>query len=134
MEIRKYAMEDREGCLGIFDSCFPTETRAAFIAIIDGSAESFCVAEHDGEIVGCGGYSIHGEAARLHWGMVGRKWQRQGVGRFLLFYRMREITKNASVQVVGLRAPLEAVPFFLKQGFREAGPEGEMIKRLVVCT
>ena len=68
--------------------------------------------------------------------MVRRPWQRQGLGRFLLFYRLREITRDAEVEIVGLEAPRQAVPFFTAQGFREvagASEYAEMAKRLVVC-
>ncbi len=133
MDIRAYVPADREGCLAVFDSNALGD-RESFTAFLD--VEPMYVAEHDGIIVGCGGFVIQGEAAELRWGMVGRQWQRQGVGRFLLFYRLREITKNAAVQTVFLDTPQAAAPFFLSQGFREAANLGErirMVKRLVVC-
>lgn len=136
MDIRVYTAADRDACLEIFDSNTPGLTeRDQFVQFLDDPG-SFFVAEHNGQIVGCGGYAIQGGAARLHWGLVHRAFQRQGLGRFLLFYRLREITRNAAVQMVGLTAPRPAVPFFLSQGFRESvGDEqsAEMVKRLVVC-
>lgn len=140
MDIRPYIVTDRNACLAIFDSnspdFIPNESRPGFTAFLDAPSDFF-IAEHNGEIVGCGGFKISGETARLHWGMVHRKWQRQGLGRFLLFYRLREITRNPAVQGVGLEAPRQAAPFFAGQGFREIAGDSarvEMSKRLIVCS
>jgi N-acetylglutamate synthase-like GNAT family acetyltransferase len=140
MDIRPYTTADRDACLEIFDSnspdLIPTESRPQFIEFLD-APSNFFIAEHNNEIVGCGGFEICGEAARLHWGMVHRRWQRQGLGRFLLFYRLREITRNTAVQWVELEAPRPAVPFFASQGFREIAGDSarvEMSKRLIVCS
>ena len=136
MDIRPYSPADRDACLEIFNSNLPLAGRPLFEAFLDGALPPFFVAEHDSKIVACGGFEINGETARLQWGMVHSKWQRQGLGRFLLFYRLREITRNASVQMVNLECPRQAVPFFASQGFREVsgdGNEAVMVKRLAVC-
>ena len=136
MDIRSYAPADRDACLEIFDSNPPPENRPSFAEFLDGDPTPFFVAEHEGGIVGCGGFAISGNSARLRWGMVHHNWQRQGVGRFLLFYRLREITRDTAVQTVSLEAPRQAAPFFAGQGFRETSGDSEhaeMVKRLVVC-
>ena len=136
MDIRPYSPADRDACLEIFGSNLSLAGRPLFEAFLDGVPVSFFVAEHDSKILACGGFEINGETARLQWGMVHSKWQRQGLGRFLLFYRMRQITRNASVQIVNLECPRQAAPFFASQGFREVTGNGEalvMVKRLAVC-
>lgn len=140
MDIRPYSPADHDACLEVFDSNSPellsASLRPAFAVFLDSGEKPFFVAEHDGEIVGCGGFTIDGTMARLLWGIVRRQWQRQGLGRFLLFYRLREITRNAAVQMVSLRAPRQAAAFFTSQGFREVSGDGEwveMVKRLAVC-
>jgi N-acetylglutamate synthase-like GNAT family acetyltransferase len=140
MDIRPYTPADRDACLEIFDSnspdLIPHESRPQFIAILD-TSPNFFIAEHNNDIVGCGGFEISGEAARLHWGMVHRRWQRQGLGRFLLFYRLREITRHSDVQMVELEAPRQSAAFFASQGFREIAGDSarvEMSKRLIVCS
>jgi N-acetylglutamate synthase-like GNAT family acetyltransferase len=136
MEIRPYGAQDRDGCLAIFDSIWPSGDRTQLAAFLDSSPSQFFIAEHDSAIVGCGGFAVEGEQGRLLWGMVHRRWQRQGLGRFLLFYRMREITRNGTVATVNARVPAAAAPFYAAQGFREvhtAGAEVEMTKRLAVC-
>jgi len=136
MEIIPFEPSHRDACLAIFDSNFPAPARPTFAEFLN-EPGAFFVAEHNGAIVGCGGFSIHGAQATLHWGMVHRDWQRQGLGRFLLFYRTREISKAAPVELVTLTCPPAAAGFFASQGFREtaAGPDSvQMVKRLAVCT
>ncbi len=127
MDIRVYAAADREGCLAVCDSI--GWDRAA----VDGAlgAMPFFVAEHDSAIIGCGGFTINGAVARLEHGMVHRDWQRQGLGRFLLFYRMREISKAGNVAIVIAAAPEDAAGFYEKQGFRRE--HGVLVKKLTVC-
>lgn len=134
MDIRAYSAADREGCLAVFAST-GLEGREAFEEFLDSG--TMFVAEHDGAVVGCGGFVLKGATAELRWGMVDKKWQRQGLGRFLLFYRLREIGKLSNVELVELEAPREVVAFFAGQGFREvSGDERRvrMVKRLAVCT
>jgi len=136
MDIRLYTLADRDSCLEIFDSIPSLSGRPLFVEFLDGHLAPFFVAEHNETIVGCGGYSIQGSGARLHWGIVHSKWQRQGLGRFLLFYRLKEITKNASVEMVALETPRPSALFFVSQGFREVSGNDdavEMVKRLTVC-
>ncbi len=136
MEIRPYAASDREACLGVWDSVEAGAGREEFEAFLDGAGERFFVAEHDGAVIGCGGFALQGGAARLEWGMVRREWQRQGLGRFLLFYRMREIGKAGEAEMVTAECPAAVAEFYAKQGFRESGAAGgrvTMVKRLAVC-
>jgi hypothetical protein len=66
--------------------------------------------------------------------MIRRDFQKLGLGRFLLMYRLRKLE---GVPTVRLTAPPNAVPFFEKQGFRIGGesPKGiEMVKKMNVCT
>jgi N-acetylglutamate synthase-like GNAT family acetyltransferase len=128
MEIRPYAATDREACLAVCDSI--GHDRSLLEKAI--GEMQFFVAEHDGAIIGCGGFAIDGTAARLLHGMVHRDWQRQGLGRFLLFYRLREISKSGAVTFVTATPPDDAIGFFEKQGFRREN--GVLTKKLTVCT
>ncbi len=127
MDIRAYVATDREGCLAVCDSI--GGDHGAFAKAL--GEIRFFVAEHDGAIIGCGGFAIDGATARLLHGMVHRDWQRQGLGRFLLFYRLREISKAAEVAFVTAAPPEDAAGFYEKQGFRREN--GVMIKKLTVC-
>ena len=130
MEIRAYTPADREGCLTALETVAP-EQRLAFEAYLD-SAPTLFVAEHDGRIAGFGGIEVADASARLVWGTVRRDVQRMGLGRFLLMYRLKEISKRGNYEYVAAAAPDSARAFFLAQGFHENG--GVMTKRLTVCS
>ncbi len=102
--------------------------------------------EHEGAIVGCGGYLVRAEhhLARLVWGMIRADLHGHGLGRFLLLFRLREIGKLEHIQLVGLETSTNVALFFEKQGFRVVAvvQDGsaprmdrvEMVKKLTVCT
>ncbi len=90
----------------------------------------FVVMEHEGSVVGCGGYTSDGE---LLLGTIRPDLRRQGLGRFLLLARLREVAKLPGVSHARLRAPAEFAGFYLKLGFKPTGSEGEMQLRLDVC-
>jgi N-acetylglutamate synthase-like GNAT family acetyltransferase len=142
MDVRSYLSSDRDGCLGVFDSnspdFFQPGERREFEEFLDGSNGSYLVMEHEGTIAGCGGYFITEQraVARLVWGMVRRELQRQGLGRLLLLFRLREITKAGDVERVVLDAPQRSAAFFQGQGFKlvAGGPDRvEMVMKLAVC-
>ena len=150
MDIRPYTVADRAACLAVFDSNTPEffrpEERPQLEAFLDEPRAAYFVIEHEGSIVGCGGHyrmETGPAQARLVWGMVRRDRQRQGLGRFLLLYRIREITRMGGVQMVGLETSQHAAPFFQRQGFKVASVEKDgygsgtdrlaMAMRLVVC-
>lgn len=157
MDVRPYQPADCEACLAVFDSNLPDyfapHERAGFAKFLDslsnsgnGERSTYFVMDHDGTIAGCGGYAIgdHPNSARLTWGMVRRELQRQGLGRFLLLYRLREMTRrHSTIEMVALETTPRSAPFFESQGFRivSTTPGGyapgldrvEMAKRMIVC-
>ena len=143
MDVRPYLPADRDACLAVFDSnapdFFQSHERRDFELFLNGQDCSYFVLDHDSAIIGCGGYFITEEKslARLVWGMVRRDWRRQGLGRFLLLFRLREITKAGGVQMVRLDAPQHSAPFFESQGFKvthiAGGDRVEMVMKLTVC-
>ena len=150
MEIRPYTAADREACLAVFDSNVPDffrlEERPQLEAFLADPRAAYFVMEHDGAIAGCGGhYRLDNDPsqARLIWGMVRRELHRHGLGRFLLLYRIREITKMGGVQTVRLDTSQHAAPFFQRQGFKTVSVEKDgygpgndrvvMAIRLTVC-
>lgn len=141
MDLRPYTSADRLACLEIFDSLLPAQinpaTRPLLEAWLDGPLGAYFVMEHDGCIVGSGGYTISPDrtAATLEWGMVRRDSQRLGLGRFLLMYRIREIGGLGTVSLVVAHPPRPSAAFFEKQGFRPAGAgQDAWIKKLTVCS
>jgi len=149
MDVRPYLPADCNACLAVFDSntpdFFKSPERRHFEEFLERPNCSYFVMEQDGAIVGCGGYFLTEDKAlaRLVWGMVRRDWHRQGLGRFLLLFRLREITKVGGVQMVRLETSQHSALFFESQGFKVArvAREGyaagldqvEMTMKLTVC-
>ncbi len=144
MDLRLYTPADREACLAIFDSNTPAYLapgeRVEYAAFLAAPREEYYVAEHDGAVIGCGGLRMSAATpARLTWGMVHRDWQRKGVGRLLLLYRLRQLSRVApEAEFVALATTPAAQGFYEKLGFRVAAAPREdglveMVKRLAVC-
>jgi ribosomal protein S18 acetylase RimI-like enzyme len=149
MDVRAYSPADRAACLAVFDSntprFFDPAERRDFEAFLNRPDGFYFVMEHDGGVAGCGGYAIAEEKslASLVWGMVRADLHKLGIGRFLLMYRLREITKAGGVQLVRLGTSQHAALFFEKQGFKVTGirKDGyasgmdrvEMVMKLSVC-
>lgn len=132
MDIRPYLPQDRDACLAIAQSLPGESLTAEFLKFLDaGPGPSFFVAEHEGQLLACGGFHQEaGGAAWLQWGMVHRDWQRKGIGKFLLFFRLRELGK-LNTPLVFVTPAADATGFYEKFGFRADGVR--MVKRLEVC-
>ena len=95
--------------------------------------------EHDDAIVGCGGFYLDDSKTQAHlcWGMIHQNAQRQGLGRFLLLYRIREIGNAGAVERVSLQTSPAAATFYEKQGFKRTPPTHihlvDMVMKLTVC-
>src|SRR5260370_10589519 len=105
MELRPYLVTDRDLCLGLLDSntprFFDIGERRKFEEFLDQRNCPYFVMEHEAAIVGCGGYSIEPEkTARLVWGMVRPDSHKLGMGRYLLLFTLRGITKVGGTQIV----------------------------------
>ena len=144
MEVRPYSPNDLAACLRLFDSnrpqYFTVEERSQFEAFLAAPFGSYYVLENDGDLLGCGGFVGENEVGlvRLTWGMVRHDLHRSGLGKFLLFYRLREIGKLAGMTMVRVETTQHTVGFFEKAGgFRviTQEPDGRvtMVKKLAVC-
>lgn len=136
MDARPYEPRDRAACLVVLLSLPAPPELPLFEAWLDHAGCPYFVLEHDGAIVGCGGYSLTPDRtlAELQWGMIAPAFQRQGLGRFLLLYRIREIGKIGTVNLVTVHPPAHAAGFYEKQAFRPTGVPGELIRKLTVCS
>lgn len=121
MDLRAYTPADRDACLAIFDSnaarFFQPGDRREYEEFLH-QVDAYFVMEHDSAILGCGGYRISDGIARLTWGMVHGDWHRRGLGRLLLLYRLREISKIGAAPLVELTTSQFTAPFFERQGFK----------------
>jgi N-acetylglutamate synthase-like GNAT family acetyltransferase len=139
MEIRPYGADDQDACLSVFDSTLPADRRPDFAAFLKTPEGPFFVMHHNDAAIGCGGYQVSREpgVATLVWGMIRSDLQRQGLGRFLLMYRLREIGKRPEIQRVRVETSPSVAKFFESQGFkvvRAVNDNIELVKKLTVCT
>jgi ribosomal protein S18 acetylase RimI-like enzyme len=149
MDVRPYTPADHAACLAMFDSntprFFDPSERRKFVTFLDAPFCSYFVMEHDGAVVGCGGYAVEEDRslASLVWGIVRNDLHNHGLGRFLVMFRLKEITRTSGVQMVRLGTSQHTAHFFEKQGFKVAGIEKdgyasgidrvEMRMKLSVC-
>jgi len=149
MDVRQYSEGDLAACLAVFDSNMPkffnVSERAGFEEFLARKRWPYVVLEYLGEIVGCGGWAPEegGAAISMTWGMVRRNLHGNGLGRFLLLYRVREAAKMPGAERVRLSTSQHTAGFFQKQGFKvtEVEKDGfapgidriEMAMRLNVC-
>jgi N-acetylglutamate synthase-like GNAT family acetyltransferase len=142
MELRPYVSADREACLQVFDSNVPGFLNAArrvdFEAFLAHLPGPYFVMEHEGRVLGCGGYTVAPESGHceLVWGMIRNDAQRLGLGRLLLMFRLREVGKVGGIHSVRAETTRQAARFFEGQGFKMAGAAEdrvEMVKKLTVC-
>ena len=145
VQIRIYTPDDRTACLNIFRSNVPTYFAASdemeFAPFIDDVRERFWVIDVDGQVRACGGLAVcypEPEIATLCWGMVAQNLQRQGIGKALLEFRMREIaTQWPSIRRVRITTTQVVQVFYERQGFAavyvEPGGYGPGLDRVVMC-
>jgi len=149
MDVRRYSADDLAACLAVFDSNVPkffdVSERAGFEDFLARNRWPYVVLEHEGEIVGCGGWTPEegGALVSMTWGMVRQTLHGSGLGRFLLIYRVREAAKMPGCERVRLSTSQHTSGFFQKQGFKvaEIQKDGfapgtdriEMAMKLKVC-
>ncbi|MBS1773146.1 MAG: GNAT family N-acetyltransferase [Bacteroidetes bacterium] len=135
MNIREYQPSDREPCITIFDSNTPQyfdPTEKEYLqnwltgkdegrhSYKNNIAEHFYVLEHDGAVVGCGGFYIP-EAkpvANMVWGMIHRDYHKHGLGKALFQYRVQQIQKLYPHCSIILDTTQHTYGFFEKLGFK----------------
>jgi hypothetical protein len=122
MRCRRYRSGDRHHCASLFDSNIPDSfaphEREQFLSFLDGGVGTYLVVEdHVGTVIGCGGIAQKESAVTLCWGIVGRRYHKRGVGRFLLRVRLAMAASIAGVTEVEMNTSHETAPFFEREGF-----------------
>lgn len=132
MTIRPYKPTDYTECIQAFHSNEPEffaeheleEFRTLLedlAADTDGNTSStyYFVVETEGRVAACAGFYLppDNEPAMLVWGMVARKFHRQGIGKRLLTFRLDKIRELRPGLPVILDTTQWSYPFFEKLGF-----------------
>lgn len=91
------------------------------LAVLYGSVQEFVVAEHDGELIGCGAlHVIWEDIAEVRTLIVRTEWLRRGVGRAVV----EELEKRAvELGVSRLFCLTFEVDFFTRRGFTPIGEQ-----------
>lgn len=122
MRIRPYDPEDKSACLTIFDSntpkYFAPHERAEFSEFLDHPTCTFYVIEHEGNILGCGGYWVPDDGSRavMCWGMVSNERHGTGLGKWLLLYRWHIVCQIAPSAILEINTSQHTYGFFEKLG------------------
>ena len=122
---RPYAPVDLAACLALFDSNVPTyfapSERAefeAFLRGLDQASGPYLVLTRHGQIVACGGVlADNAQQASFAWGMVGREWHRQGLGRQLAHVRLAQARRMPSITRLRLSTSQHSAGFYEAMGF-----------------
>lgn len=134
MNIRKYLPEHYDACVEIFNSNTPqyfdpteidgleqwlkgqNENRLAYG---NTAHEHFYVLEDNDTIVGCGGFYIKRDEAiaNMVWGMVNNVMHKNGYGKDLFLYRMKQIQSLYPECKIVLDTTQYTYGFFEKLGF-----------------
>ncbi|WP_322963962.1 GNAT family N-acetyltransferase [Sphingomonas fuzhouensis] len=132
--VRPYDDADRDAVLAIFDSNLPdyfgAGDREWLVETLDEPDGPAFVVAIDGQAAAFGGYEIweHYNKALLFWGMAARRYHGSGLGRLLLFERLRHVAVHARpvTRYVTVDTSPQVAPFFLRCGFEQTAvwPEG----------
>nr|WP_295931828.1 GNAT family N-acetyltransferase [uncultured Dyadobacter sp.] len=134
MTIRAYKPTDYAECIEAFHSNEPEffaeqeleEFRTLLEDLADikkgdfASSTHYFVVETAGRVAACAGFYLppDGGPAMLVWGMVARRFHRQGIGKLLLTFRLDKIQELHPGTPVILDTTQWSYPFFEKLGFR----------------
>ena len=124
LKFRPYQAEDNGRCVEIFMSNTPryfgVEEADEFRQFLEALPCAYFVATQDDEIVACGGHGYHGkkQAVALCWGMVRADLHKQGLGKFMLIERLKQIFTDFGETVVQIDTSQHSQGFFERYGFQ----------------
>ena len=132
ISIRNYTEADKAECLKAFRSNIPAfflpneleefeQWLLKYTRAVDSQHEicRYYVITVDDRVNGCGGFAINlnSKDARMVWGFIDRNAHRRGLGRKLLFWRIKSLRDLAPDCTIALDTTQHSAPFFEKLGF-----------------
>ena len=124
LKFRPYQSEDNSRCVEIFMSntrlYFGVEEADEFRQFLQDLPCAYFVVTQNDVIVACGGHGCHGkkQAVVLCWGIVHAELHKQGLGKFLLVERLRQIFTDFGETVVKIDTSQHSQGFFERYGFQ----------------
>lgn len=126
MLIRPYTAADQQDCIAAFKSNIPKFFAPHelvdfedWLRHVEQQNEHYYIAELDGEVIACGGFSIYPDKklATMAWGLVHNSLHKKGIGKALLLHRIKMIRSVHPQCTIGLDTTQHSFPFFEKLGF-----------------
>jgi ribosomal-protein-alanine N-acetyltransferase len=124
MTIRPYIPSDYPQIIELFrlntPEYFSPDEEEGLADYLNSHIQYHYIAEIDGKIMGCGGYAISKDRSTAHiaWDIVHPDSHGKGVGRKLTAFRIEEIRKIESVNIIVVRTSQLAYKFYEKFGFK----------------
>lgn len=123
MQIREYHLSDKPAILALFDlNCpqyFAPEEKSDLETYLDHELEDYFVVELDNEVVACGGINLQKDKNKgiLSWDMIHPDYQKRGIGKSLVTFRINYLKEVHRVREIGVRTAQFTNAFYAKCGF-----------------
>jgi len=129
LEIKPYALCDKEGCINAFKTNVPKyftlDEIKRFEEWLDylrnaHSDDHYYVLKDNGLIIGCGGFSYRKQTneTTMTWGLIINTAHKKGYGRKLLEHRLGQISLLYPTSTILLDTTQFSFAFFEKYGFK----------------
>ena len=122
MEIKKYTDSDKTLVLDLLSTNIPDYFAKSevddLIYYLDNFADNYFIVKQGEEVLGSGGFNLteDGRIARLSWDIVNPAFQRKGIGTYITTYRLQQILKIPTVEIVSVRTSQLVYRFYEKFG------------------
>ncbi len=122
--IRTFSAKDKPYLINLINLNTPTYFDAAeekdFIVYLEKQIEDYYVIEQDNVIIGCGGinYETDKNTAIISWDIIHPDFQKKGLGKELLVYRINRIKDLNSYANIIVRTSQFSFQFYEKYGFK----------------
>lgn len=123
IQVKEYTNADYENCCSIYASNIPKfflehEFDEFKNYLKNYVQDDYWVVLKSGELVASGGIHIKNDgSASLCYGIVRNDLHRQGIGRFLINYRLKKIIENDAIKIIRFDTSQHNPGFFNKFGF-----------------
>ena len=120
MLIRKHQENDRKAIIQLLrlntPAYFSPNEEKDLEYYLDNHADNYFVLEENNKILGCAGFNISpdGRTAALSWDIVHTDTQGKGVGTALTFFRIAQIKKVETVEIISVRTSQLVYKFYQK--------------------
>jgi [ribosomal protein S18]-alanine N-acetyltransferase len=124
LRIRSYTASDKTTLISILrkntPKYFAPEEEIEFVHFLEDQIEEYFVVEYQGSIVGSGGINFFdkGKTAVISWGMIDPDHHGQGLGSYLLNFRIERVVSIHRPERFLVRTAQFTYKFFEKFGFK----------------